>query len=64
MATEGATLLIPLAGCSARALRDLEAQAFSQGFDRQAIAASVRPGRARFRQQLVVTRESLLGVAR
>ena len=67
VAAEGSTLLISASkqDALAKALRDLEAQAFSQGFDRQAIAASVRPWTwARFRQQLVdVTRESLLGVA-
>ena len=65
---EGSTLLIPASNPDAlsQALRDLEAQAFSQGFDRQAIAATVRRWTwARFRQQLVdVTREPLIGIAR
>ena len=62
---EGSTLLIPASNPDAlsQALRDLEAQAFSQGFDRQAIAASVRRWTwSRFRKQLVdVIREPLLG---
>ena len=43
-------------------LQDLEEQAFSLGFDRQAIAASIRPWTwSRFRRDLVVaTKQHLL----
>ena len=67
VAAEESALLLPASNPNAlaQALRELEAQAFSQGFDRQAIAASVRSWKwSRFRQELVdVTRESLLGLA-
>ena len=68
VAAECSALLMPAADPFAlsEALRRLEELALTQGFDRQAIAASVRPWTwSRFRQDLVrSTREILLGVRR
>lgn len=66
VAAESSALLVPAADPFAlmKALRSLEEQAFTQGFDRQAIAASVRAWTwSRFRQDVVAsTQERLLGV--
>ena len=66
VAAQGSALLVPAADPLAltEALRRLEAQAFTQGFDRQDIAASVRPWTwSRFRHDMVTsTQEHLLGV--
>ena len=64
IAAAGATRLVQAADPAqlTKTLQDLEEQAFSQGFDRQAIAASIRPWTwSRFRRDLVgATQQHLL----